>query len=49
MPKPLRMLLKAIGDRLSGAKPGVLRTFVIAAGVGMASAVLTYRLLRRGD
>ena len=49
MPKPLKMLLAAIGDRLSGAKPGVLRAFFLAVCVGSATAVLTYRLLRSGD
>jgi hypothetical protein len=49
MPAPLRVLIKAIGERLSGSKPGVLRALVVAITVGFTSAVLTYRLLRSGS
>ena len=49
MPKPLKMLLSAAGERLSGTRPGVLRAFGAAVAVGLASAVLTYRLLRSGE
>lgn len=45
MPAPLRALIKAIGERLSGSKPGVLRALVAA----ISAAVLTYRLLRSGS
>lgn len=44
----LRSVLKAIGERLSGSRPGFLRSLLIAIGVGIAAAVLTYRLLRSG-
>jgi hypothetical protein len=49
MPAPLRALIKAIGERLSGSKPGVLRALVAAVTVGATAAVLTYRLLRSGS
>jgi hypothetical protein len=49
MPAPLRALIKAIGERLSGSKPGVLRALVAAVTVGVTAAVLTYRLLRSGS
>jgi hypothetical protein len=49
MPAPLRTLLKAIGQRLSGSKPGVIRAIMAALSVGIAVAVLTYRLLRSGS
>ncbi len=49
MPAPLRALIKAIGERLSGSKPGVLRALVVAITVGVTAAVLTYRLLRSGS
>jgi hypothetical protein len=49
MPAPLRALLKAIGDRLSGSKPGVLRALMVAITVGFTTAVLTYRFLRSGS
>jgi hypothetical protein len=42
MPAPLRSLIKAMGERLSGSKPGVLRALAAA----FAAAVVTYRLLR---
>lgn len=45
MPAPLRALIKAIGERLSGSRPGVLGALVSA----FAAAVLTYRLLRSGS
>ena len=49
MPAPLRSVFKAIGERLSGSRPGMLRSLVVAATVGVAAAVATYRLLRSGD
>ena len=49
MPAPLRNLLKAIGERLSGSKPGMIRAIMAAITVGVAAAVLTYRLLRSGN
>ena len=45
MPAPIRTLLKAIVDRLSGGKPGVFRAFLAAMIVGIA----TYKLLRSGS
>jgi hypothetical protein len=44
-----RSLWKAISERLSGGRPGALRAFIVAVMVGIAAAVLTYRLLRSGD
>jgi hypothetical protein len=49
MPAPLRTLIKAIDERLSGSKPGVLRALVAAIAAGFAAAVLTFRLLRSGS
>jgi hypothetical protein len=37
---------KAVGERLSGGRPGVLRAVAAAAVVGAASAVITYKALR---
>lgn len=48
MPAPLRALIKALGERLSGSKPGLLRALVAAITVGVMAAVLTFRLLRSG-
>jgi hypothetical protein len=48
MPAPLRTLVKALGERLSGSRPGVLRAIMAALTVGVATAILTYRLLRSG-
>lgn len=45
----LRTIWKAIRDRLSGNQPGAMRAFVVAVVVGVATAVITYRLLRSGD
>ncbi len=45
MPASIRALSKAIGERLSGSKPGVLR----ALWAAIIAAVLTYRLLRSGN
>lgn len=49
MPGPIAKLLKALQDRLSGARPGALRAFLVALGVGLTAAVATYRLLRSGE
>ena len=45
----LRSIWKAIRDRLSGNRPGALRAFIVAVVVGLAAAIITYRLLRSGD
>ncbi len=45
----LGSIWKAIRARLSGGRPGVLRAFFVAMVVGIAAAVLTYKLLRSGD
>ena len=37
---------KAVGERLSGGRPGALRAIAAAAVVGAASAVITYKALR---
>lgn len=49
MPGPIKKLLEAIQERMSGAKPGALRSLLIAISVGLTAAVATYRLLRSGD
>ena len=49
MPAPLHALIKAIGERLSGSKPGALRALVAAITVGVTAAVLMYRFLRSGS
>ena len=41
--------VNTVGDRLSGGRPGPLRSFVVAAGVGVAAAGVTYKLLRSGE
>jgi hypothetical protein len=38
---------KAVGEKVTGGRPGVLRAFAAAAVVGAASAVLTYKALRK--
>ncbi len=45
----LRSVWKAIADRLGGGRPGPMRAFIAAVVVGLAAAILTYRLLRAGD
>jgi hypothetical protein len=45
----LRSVWKAISERLGGGRPGALRAFIVAVVVGLAAAVITYRLLRSGD
>ena len=37
---------KAVGERLSGSRPGPLRAIAAAAIVGAASAAVTYKALR---
>jgi hypothetical protein len=49
MPAPIRALIKAIGERLSGSTPGVFRALAAAITVGLTAAVLTYRFLRSGS
>ena len=49
MPAPLRALITAIGERLSGSKPGVLRALVAAITVGVTAAVLTFRFLHNSS
>ena len=44
-----RMVGKTVGKRVSGSKPGALRSLAVAAMVGVAAAVLTYRALRSGE
>lgn len=43
-----RMVGKAVNDRVRGGA-GAFRAFGAAVVVGVAAAVLTYRLLRSGD
>jgi hypothetical protein len=45
----LRTVGKAASQRLHGDRPGPFRAFAAAAVAGMATAVITYRLLRSGD
>ena len=49
LPAPLRPVVRAIGRRLTGSKPGVLRALLAAIIVGIGAAVLTYLLLRSGS
>ena len=49
LPAPLRPVVRAIGQRLTGSKPGVLRALLAAIVVGIGAAVLTYLLLRSGS
>ena len=49
MPAPIRTLLKAIGERISGSKPGMPRALLSGIIVGFAAALLTYKLLRSGS
>jgi hypothetical protein len=49
MPAPIRSLLKAIGERLKGSKPGFFRALFAALTVGLAAAVATFKLLRSAD
>jgi hypothetical protein len=44
-----RTVGKAAAKRLSGSGAGPLQAFAAAAVVGVATAVLTYRLLRSGN
>ncbi|MEA2213591.1 MAG: hypothetical protein QOF83_3539 [Solirubrobacteraceae bacterium] len=37
---------KAVGERISGGRPGPLRAFAAAAVVGAAAAVVAYKALR---
>jgi hypothetical protein len=42
----VRTIGKAIGERARGVGPGRVRAFAAAVVTGMATAVLTYRVLR---
>lgn len=42
-------LAKAVGQRVAGEQPGRPRAMVGAAAVGMAAAVVVYRLLRTAE
>lgn len=46
MSAPIRTLGKAIGERVTGGKPGRMRAFAAAAVVGAGAAVATYKALR---
>jgi hypothetical protein len=39
----------AVSDRVSGERPGRMRSLLAAAAVGVACATLAYKLLRSGD
>ncbi|MGB9183491.1 MAG: hypothetical protein WCB67_05450 [Solirubrobacteraceae bacterium] len=43
----VRMVGKALGERITGGRPGPLRAFAAAAVVGAATAVTTYKALRK--
>ena len=49
MPAPIRTLLKAIGERISGSKPGLFRALLSGIIVGIAAVLLTYKVLRSGN
>lgn len=42
----VRAVGKALGERVSGGRPGPFRAFAAAAVVGAATAVATYKALR---
>lgn len=42
----VKSLGKAVGERVSGDRPGAMRALVAAAVTGTAAAVLTYKALR---
>ena len=46
MSAPIRAVGKAIGERVTGGKPGRMRAFAAAAVVGAGAAVATYKALR---
>ena len=46
MTGPLKIVGKAATDRLLGRGPGPFRAFAAATVAGVATAVMTYRLLR---
>jgi hypothetical protein len=39
---------ETVGKRLAGERPGRFRSLLIAAGAGVGTAVVTYKLLRSG-
>jgi hypothetical protein len=39
---------ETVGKRLAGERPGRFRSLLIATGVGVGTAVMTYKLLRSG-
>jgi hypothetical protein len=43
---PIRAVGKAVGERLSGGKPGRMRALAAAVVVGAGAAVATYKGLR---
>jgi hypothetical protein len=45
----LGRIVHGLGERAAGSKPGLLRALVSAIIVGIAAAVLTFRLLRSGS
>lgn len=45
----LRTVGKAASERVRGDGPGPLRAFAAAAVTGLATAFVTYRVLRSGD
>jgi len=49
IPAPGRLILRSIGERLSGSKPGVFRALLRSIAVGAAASVVTYKLQRSGD
>lgn len=46
MSAALRTVGRAVGERVSGNKPGRMRAFAAAAVVGAGAAVATYKALR---
>jgi hypothetical protein len=46
---PMGVVEEAVEERLEGGRPGRLRAVLAAIGIGVAVAVLAYRLLRSGD
>jgi hypothetical protein len=44
-----RTVAKAVGQRVSGSRPGALTAFAAAVIVGAGAGVAAYRLLRGGS
>lgn len=43
----MKSLMIAVGNRISGERPGALRAFAGATTAGLTTGVVVYKLLRR--